>query len=86
MNVANPYMLALLKRPYDSSYECDLSMYDNLPYHLDRNTCPKEMIRLESGNHIKYYRCNMGESRKINNHDDDFYEIAAMHKRLEKKE
>lgn len=85
MNVANPYMTILLKRPYDASYECDMSMYDNLPYYMDKEVCSKEYIRLISGNHIKYYRYQLTDTKKIDNHDEQFNEILSTHKRLDEK-
>lgn len=85
MNVANPYMITLLKRPYDASYECDMSMYDKLPYYMDKEVCSKEYIRLISGNHIKYYRCQLKDARKIDTHDEQFNEILSTHKYLDEK-
>lgn len=82
MNVANPYMISLLKRPYDSSYECDMSIYDKLPYTMDREVCSTEYIRLISGNHIKFYRCQPKEACDIDTQDDRFHEILAKHEHI----
>lgn len=43
---------------YDTAYDYDMSMYDNLPYKRDREKCNESTISLSSGNVFSFYRCN----------------------------
>jgi hypothetical protein len=52
-------------RPYDSTLEDNLSMYDRLPYCRDSDLCNKEALALISGNVIKYYHYNNSGNYKI---------------------
>lgn len=55
------------KGPYDKSLEENISMYDKQAYICDVTLCNADTLGLVSGNVIKYYRCNIGEIKKILN-------------------
>lgn len=73
-------------KPFDSSLREDYSMYDNLPYEKDVDLCGPDKIALESGNLIKYYRCNIRDYYQITGVDDLFYEKLKYHERQQKKQ
>lgn len=56
--------------PFDSSSSDHLSMYDNLPYERNSDVCNKTTVAKESGNILKFYRCNVDKVYKVNNRDD----------------
>lgn len=70
--------------PYDASGEVNLSMYDKLPYKRNYDACNAEHIRMESGNVLKYYRINNGETYEVKNQDETFEKRIALQKRKEK--
>lgn len=53
--------------PYDKSLEENISMYDKQIYIRDLTLCNTDTLGLVSGNVIKYYRCNIGDIKKILN-------------------
>lgn len=70
--------------PYDTSGEVNLSMYDKLPYKRNYDACNAEHIRMESGNVLKYYRINNGDTYEVKNQDETFEKRIALQKRKEK--
>lgn len=55
----NQYDVMITKlRHYDTTYEYDMSMYDNLPYNRDRERCNEESVGLQTGNVYSCYRYN----------------------------
>lgn len=66
-------------RPFDSSVNEDFSMYDNLPYQKDLDLCGPDKIALESGNIIKFFRCNMKDTYQFTGIDDLYYEKLKLH-------
>lgn len=44
---------------YDTSYGCNDSFYNNLPYIKDYDLCNWKPLRMFSGNIIKYYQYKM---------------------------
>lgn len=47
----------------------ELEMYDHLPYHKDVELCPPEMIKMVSGNVVKYYTIQEDQSQTIDTND-----------------
>ena len=56
--------------PFDSSSADHLSMYDNLPYERNSDVCNVTAVAKESGNILKFYRCNVDSIYEVNNRDD----------------
>lgn len=54
-------------RPFEFTVPDTISMYDHMPYKCDVNLCNRSTISLESGNIIKYFRCNIVKNYEINN-------------------
>lgn len=50
------------KSPYENIMDGNFAMYDNVIYQRDINICGPETLALQSGNIIKYYRCNLIEA------------------------
>lgn len=57
-------------KPYDSSLNEDMSMYDHLPYQRDIDLCNEHTIALYSGNILKYYYCSIKEPCQLDHRDD----------------
>jgi hypothetical protein len=55
------------KGPYMNIMSGNFAMYDNVMYQRDINICGPETLVLQSGNIIKYYRCNQIETFQIVN-------------------
>lgn len=73
-----PYSEA--EKPYDTSLEDNISMYDKLPYKRDEDLCNVSTLGLVSGNLVKFYRCSGSEEEKaIDNRDDAFSKIVSKH-------
>ena len=47
--------------PFDSTLAENFIIYYPVPYVRDVNFIPPEKIAMESGNIVKYYRCQMAE-------------------------
>ena len=47
--------------PFDSTTADNFIIYYPVPYIRDINLIPPEKIALESGNVVKYYRCQITE-------------------------
>lgn len=47
--------------PYDNTISDNFTIYYPVHYVRDYNLIPPEKIAMESGNIIKYYRCNEEE-------------------------
>lgn len=57
-----------------------MSMYDKLPYQRNSDMCNASTLALNSGNLVKYYRCNIPqEAKKIDNQDEKFSTIVSDH-------
>lgn len=67
--------------PFDSSSSDHLSMYDNLPYERNPDVCNTAAVTKESGNILKFYRCNVDKIYKVNNRDDYTSKMLAKLKR-----
>lgn len=55
------------KGPYDASLEDFFKMYDEMPYVKDTSICTNDSIILYSGNIIKYFAYQLGDTKKISN-------------------
>ncbi len=51
--------------PFDSTVAENFVIYYPTPYVRDINLIPPEKIAMESGNLIKYYRCNITEPKPV---------------------
>lgn len=51
--------------PFDSTLADNFVIYYPTAYVRDINLIPPEKIAMESGNLIKYYRCNITEPKPI---------------------
>lgn len=70
------------QKPYDTSLEDgnNRSMYDKLPYQRNADMCNASTLALNSGNLVKYYRCNpAAEAKEIDTQDTHFSEIVHAH-------
>lgn len=68
------------QRPYDTTLEENISMYDKLPYKRNEDLCNVSTLALNSGNLVKYYRCNGApEAMEIDTQDAHFSEIVSEH-------
>lgn len=56
--------------PFDTTASDHLTMYDQLPYVRDPDECNGSSVAMNSGNVIKFYRCNVEGSYAVNNHDE----------------
>ena len=76
------------ERPYDASLEGhNMSMYDKLPYKRNEELCNAQTLGLNSGNLLKFYRCNQAvETREITNQDENFSHIVSDHIKKDEKE
>lgn len=52
-------------QPFDVTYGEFMNMYDNMPYVRNVALCSDDMVRKESGNIVKFYRCALKEACKI---------------------
>lgn len=77
---------SVVKQPYDSTLEENMSMYDKLPYKRNADMCNASTLALVSGNLIKFYRCNYHEPREIDTQDDHFNAIVSNHLKRQEKE
>lgn len=77
MDAFNAYATYLLKRPYDSSLEDHVTMYDSLPYERDYDMCNGAIM--VSGNIIKFFRCSQAEPFTVSNRDHEFDKIIKKH-------
>ena len=57
-------------KPFDLSMIEDTSMYDHLPYKRDSERCNIGSVALCSGNLVKHYRCDFGDTFELTNIDD----------------
>lgn len=74
------------EKPYDTTLEENISMYDKLPYKRNEDLCNVSTLGLNSGNLVKFYRCNGSEEAKeINNRDELFSMIVSEHLEKEQK-
>lgn len=74
------------EKPYDTTLEENISMYDKLPYKRNVDLCNISTLCLNSGNLVKYYRCNGSEEAKeINNKDELFSQIVSEHLKSQEK-
>lgn len=74
------------EKPYDTTLEENISMYDKLPYKRNVDLCNISTLGLNSGNLVKFYRCNdSDETRKIANQDDLFSQIVSEHLKCQEK-
>lgn len=74
------------EKPYDTTLEENMSMYDKLPYKRNEDLCNVSTLGLNSGNLVKFYRCNGSEeAREINNQDELFSQIVSDHLEKEQK-
>lgn len=74
------------QRPYDTTLEENISMYDKLPYKRNEDLCNVSTLALNSGNLVKYYRCNGApETMEIDTQDEHFSEIVSEHLQAEEK-
>lgn len=71
-------------RPYDSSMEDNLTMYDDIPYERDTDLCNQKTITLHSPNMLKYYSYEINQSTyQVPNQDDLFVKkLEDMRQRL----
>ena len=61
-------------------------MYDKLPYKSNEDLCNVSTLALNSGNLVKYYRCNGApEALEIDTQDENFSEIVSEHLQAEEK-
>lgn len=67
--------------PFDSSSSDHLSMYDNLPYKRNSDVCNKSAVTKESGNILKFYRCNVDKAYEVSNRDEYTYKMLSRLKR-----
>lgn len=68
------------EKPYDTSLEDNISMYDKLPYKRDEDLCNVSTLGLVSGNLVKFYRCGDSQEEKaIDNQDSAFSKIVSEH-------
>lgn len=51
--------------PFDSSLGEQFALYDNMTYVCDNDICNAGMVKMESGNVCKFYRCKSTEPIKI---------------------
>lgn len=66
-----------LLRPYDTTLEDNIPMYDKLPYQRDADLCNKDSLRLTSGNIIKSFTYHIEDPIQIDNMDHVItYKIA----------
>lgn len=63
--------------PFDSSMSDHLSMYDNLPYQRDPDRCNGQVVCKESGNILKFYRCNIDGAYEVSNQDENTSKMLA---------
>lgn len=77
---------SVAKQPYDKTLEENMSMYDKLPYKRDADMCNASTLCLNSGNLLKYYRCQQQmEAIEIATQDEHFKDIASKHIRSQEK-
>lgn len=74
------------EKPYDTKLEDNISMYDKLPYKRNEDLCNMHTLSLNSGNLVKFYRCNGSEETKdIANQDELFSQIVSEHLKSQEK-
>lgn len=74
------------EKPYDTTLEDNISMYDKLPYKRNEDLCNISTLGLNSGNLVKFYRCNGSEEAKeIANQDELFSQIVSEHLKSQEK-
>lgn len=56
--------------PFDTTASDHLTMYDQLPYVRNPDECNGSNVAMNSGNVIKFYRCNVDGSYQVSNHDE----------------
>ena len=56
-------------RPFDGAPLTSDNMYSHLPYVKDINLCTPEMVRLQSGNLIKYYSIDNAEAVTVDSNE-----------------
>lgn len=44
--------------PFDVTYGEQMNMYDNMPYIRNLAICGNDAVKMESGNVVKFFRCN----------------------------
>jgi len=64
--------------PFDVTYGEYMNMYDNMPYTRDLAICDNEMIKMESGNVIKFYGYNVAEPFGIGGDEKELLHIETM--------
>lgn len=64
-------------RPYDTSTENNFTMYDNMPYNRDIGVCGNDMIKMSTGNVVKFYRLDKVEPRYIDNSNVPILETST---------
>lgn len=68
------------EKPYDTTLEDNISMYDKLPYKRNEDLCNVSTLALNSGNLVKFYRCtDTEEAKEIKNQDEAFSKIVSEH-------
>lgn len=71
---------SVVRQPYDTKLEENISMYDKLPYQRNIDLCNASTLALNSGNLVKYYRCaNAPEAKEIDTRDNRFSSIVSEH-------
>lgn len=74
------------EKPYDTTLEENISMYDKLPYKRNVDLCNISTLGLNSGNLVKFYRCNgSDETKQIANRDELFSQIVSEHLKSQEK-
>lgn len=74
------------EKPYDTTLEENISMYDKLPYKRNEDLCNLSTLGLNSGNLVKFYRCyDSEEAKDIANQDELFSQIVSEHLKSQEK-